>query len=150
MLFNWDVENVCIVFPSWHIKGWGTFLVSLIGVVALTAGYELVREMSRRYESSTVEYLNSLPSKYFLSTQWAQYLRSGEDEDHEAPSSFKWLGKQSNQALQKTKMIKAAFYATQVFYSFFIMWVEGYCFASFTNSIVGYYLWPTMDTLCWP
>ena len=64
MLFNWDVENVCVVFSSWRVTGWGTFLISLLGVIALTAGYEFVREMSRRYEASSAEYLNSLPSKY--------------------------------------------------------------------------------------
>jgi solute carrier family 31 (copper transporter), member 1 len=69
MLFNWDVENVCIVFSSWQVKGWGTFLLSLIGVVALTAGYEFVREMSRRYEASSSEYLNSLPSKSMIANQ---------------------------------------------------------------------------------
>lgn len=37
--------------------------MSLIGVIVLTAGYEFVREMSRRYEASTAEYLNKLPSK---------------------------------------------------------------------------------------
>ena len=62
MLFNWDVENVCIVFPSWRVTGWGTFLLSLIGVMALTACYEGVRELSRRYEASSSEYLNALPS----------------------------------------------------------------------------------------
>ena len=63
MLFNWDVENVCIVFPQWRVTGWFTFLISLVGVVLLTAGYELVRELSRRYENQSAEYLNSLPSE---------------------------------------------------------------------------------------
>lgn len=28
MLWNHDVENVCVVFPSWHISGPGTMLLS--------------------------------------------------------------------------------------------------------------------------
>ena len=31
----------------------------------LTAGYEFVRDMSRRYEASSAEYMNSLPSEFF-------------------------------------------------------------------------------------
>lgn len=37
--------------------------MSLIGVIILTAGYELVRDASRRFEASSAEYMNKLPSK---------------------------------------------------------------------------------------
>ena len=64
MLFTWDTTDLCIIFPGWHIYSTFTLIVSLLGVVLLTAGYELVRDASRRYESSSAEYMNSLPSKY--------------------------------------------------------------------------------------
>ena len=51
MLFTWDTTDLCIVFPSWHISGTGSLIFSLLAVVLLTAGYEAIREMSRRYES---------------------------------------------------------------------------------------------------
>ena len=38
--------------------------MSLFVVTLLTAGYELVREISRRYEASSTEYMNSLPSTF--------------------------------------------------------------------------------------
>ena len=63
MLFTWDTTNLCIVFHWWHISSTFTLLLSLVFVALLTAGYELVRDMSRRYEATTVEYANSLPSK---------------------------------------------------------------------------------------
>lgn len=50
MLFTWDTTDLCIVFPSWHISGTGSLIFSLLAVVLLTAGYEAVREISRRYE----------------------------------------------------------------------------------------------------
>ena len=129
MLFNWDVENVCIVFPQWRVTGWFTFLISLVGVALLTAGYELVRELSRRYESQSAEYLNSLPSKCRsldlcysgdIGT-FLRLLRNKDDDEDENPRSWPWLGKRATQAQQRTKTIKAALYAAQVFYSFFIM-----------------------------
>lgn len=52
MLFTWDTTDLCIVFRSWHVGSTWSLLVSLVGVVVLCAGYELVREISRRYEAS--------------------------------------------------------------------------------------------------
>ncbi|MCJ1409199.1 hypothetical protein MMC19_003277 [Ptychographa xylographoides] len=125
MLFTWDTTNLCIIFHWWHVKSTLTLLISLVAVALLTAGYEGVREMSRRYEASSAEYMNSLP------------------QDENESSSFKWLGRSTGQAEQKTKMIKAAFYAVQVFYSFFIMllfmtyngWVM---FAVAVGAFIGY------------
>ena len=62
MLFTWDTTDLCIVFRQWHVSGTFSLLVSLVGVALVTAGYELVRDMSRRYEASSTEYLNTLPS----------------------------------------------------------------------------------------
>ena len=63
MLFTWDTTNLCIVFHWWHVSSITTLLLSLVGVALLTAGYELVRDASRRYEAGTGEYANALPSK---------------------------------------------------------------------------------------
>lgn len=104
MLFTWDTTNLCIIFPRWHIRSTPTLLFSLIGVILLTAGYEFVRDMSRRYEASSAEYMNSLPI----------------DGGH-GRSSLLWSGKNAQQAETKVKLVKAALYAVQVFYSFFIM-----------------------------
>ena len=66
MLFTWDTNNLCIIFHWWRIDGVFSLLVSLIAVAILTAGYEVVREASRRYEAKSTEYANSLPSKSSL------------------------------------------------------------------------------------
>ncbi|GAB7354043.1 hypothetical protein MBLNU459_g4624t2 [Dothideomycetes sp. NU459] len=103
MLFTWDTNNLCIVFRSWRVTGTMSLIWSLFGVVLLTAGYELVREMSRRYEAGAQKEIQ-LPNN-----------------TAEESSSLLWPGRDASQAEQKSKIIKALFYAVQVFYSFFIM-----------------------------
>ncbi|KAF2099455.1 ctr copper transporter family protein [Rhizodiscina lignyota] len=91
MLFTWDTQDLCIVFRSWHVSGTGSLIGALIGVILLTAGYELVREISRRYEASTARRIETLPRR------------------------------SATEVEQRSKIIKAVLYAVQVFYSFFIM-----------------------------
>lgn len=50
MLFNVSYHNLCIIFPSWHIRSLHSFFFSLLAIVILGAGYEAVREISRRVE----------------------------------------------------------------------------------------------------
>ena len=63
MLFTWDTTNLCIVFPSWRVTGTFSLIWSLIAVVALTAGYEAIREVSRRYEERVAENARNAPRK---------------------------------------------------------------------------------------
>lgn len=63
MLFTWDTTNLCIVFPSWRVTGTFSLIWSLIAVVALTAGYEAIREVSRRYEERVAENAKNAPRK---------------------------------------------------------------------------------------
>lgn len=63
MLFTWSTENLCIVFPQWRVTDTFSLLASLVGVTLLTAGYELVRNFSIRYDLQSEEYANSLPRK---------------------------------------------------------------------------------------
>ncbi|TIA62930.1 Ctr copper transporter [Aureobasidium pullulans] len=102
MLFTWDTNNLCIVFKSWRVTSTMSLIWSLLGVVILTAGYELIRELSRRYEAKVQREIDDLPN-------------DGEG------SSLLASGRSAADAHAKSKTIKAAFYAVQVFYSFFIM-----------------------------
>lgn len=106
MLFTWDTTNLCIIFHWWHISSTFTLLISLVAIALLTAGYEVVREVSRRYETSSAEYANSLPN---------------DDHAGQDRGSFLWSGKGAGQQEKKIRTVKAALYAVQVFYSFFIM-----------------------------
>jgi hypothetical protein len=65
MLFTWSTKNLCIIFRSWHISGTISLLASLAAVAALTAGYEYVREMSRKYEEKVSEQKSvNIPSRF--------------------------------------------------------------------------------------
>ena len=153
MLFTWSTENLCIVFPQWRITGTFSLLLSLFAVAAMTAGYELVRTMSRKYDASSEEYANALPStsSFVLPLAYGVAMRKpcgcpsmldtfrthimvpGPSPDRfsvdpvvnedERPRLWQWIGKLAVQQEQRAKMTKAAFYAAQVFYSFFIMYV---------------------------
>ncbi|KAI9845848.1 MAG: hypothetical protein M1837_004529 [Sclerophora amabilis] len=104
MLFTWNTENLCIIFEGWRVTGLFSLIWSLLAVMALTAGYEFVREMSRRYEAKCAEEGAAAPIG-----------------DTEESSSLLWAGRNAKAAEKKQKLGKAALYAVQVFYSFFIM-----------------------------
>ncbi|RMY34569.1 hypothetical protein D0865_14149 [Hortaea werneckii] len=63
MLFTWDTNNLCIVFSQWRVTGTFSLVISILAVMALTAGYEAIREMSRNYEARQAERIESAPRK---------------------------------------------------------------------------------------
>lgn len=66
MLFTWNTKDLCIVFYEWHVTGTLSLIFSLLAIVALGVGYELVRELSRRYEAAANARIESIPRKYTL------------------------------------------------------------------------------------
>jgi solute carrier family 31 (copper transporter), member 1 len=63
MLFTWSTQDLCIIFRGWHVHNTFSLILSLLAIVALCAGYEAVREVSRRYEAAIKERLANIPSK---------------------------------------------------------------------------------------
>lgn len=57
-------QNLCIIFRSWHVTGTMSLIGSLLAIILLTAGYELVRELTRRYETISQQEISSLPRKF--------------------------------------------------------------------------------------
>ncbi|KAJ5970963.1 uncharacterized protein N7479_000881 [Penicillium vulpinum] len=128
MLFNWSSENLCIIFRSWHITGPFSFLLSLIAIVILTAGYEGVRSATRKYEAAHVQRLSaflSLPATTGDAEIADPIIANGlADTIHNTRNEGSPLlvGRDNRGTLvRKGKLIMAALYAIQVFYSFFIM-----------------------------
>ena len=70
MLFTWDTTDLCIIFRQWHVFTTFGLVVSLLGVVILTAGYEFVRESSRRYEVYSAERITKLSSKQPMAAEF--------------------------------------------------------------------------------
>jgi copper transporter 1 len=71
MLFTWSTQDLCIVFRGWHVHDTFSLIWTLLAIVALTAGYEGVREISRRYETETAIRLEEMPRKSFFILQVA-------------------------------------------------------------------------------
>ncbi|RDI89260.1 hypothetical protein Vi05172_g906 [Venturia inaequalis] len=104
MLFTWSTQDLCIVFRGWHVHDTFSLIWTLLAIIALTAGYEGVRELSRRYEMETLIRLEGLPNGSLNEC-----------------SSLLWPGGSRAQVERHSKIYKAFLYAVQVFYSFFIM-----------------------------
>ncbi|KIX02617.1 uncharacterized protein Z518_08559 [Rhinocladiella mackenziei CBS 650.93] len=111
MLFTWSSKDLCIVFRQWRVTSTFSLILSLFAVVLLAAGYECIREISRRYEQS----YHARMSAYSTSA-------SSEPPQLNESSSLLGIGRDSKAAEErKGTIIKAGLYAVQVFYSFFIM-----------------------------
>lgn len=59
MLFTWSFKDLCIVFRQWRVTGPFSLVLSLIAIIILTAGYEGVREVTRRYEAAHAQRLKA-------------------------------------------------------------------------------------------
>lgn len=46
MLFNWQVEDTCVVFKWWHISNLSGMLLSCLAVFSIAAFYEWIRAHS--------------------------------------------------------------------------------------------------------
>ncbi|KAK7519963.1 ctr copper transporter family protein [Phyllosticta citriasiana] len=102
MLFTWDTTDLCIVFRGWHVTGTLSLLLSLVAVALLCAGYEGVRDISRRYE---------------LSVAARQKVKDDGPGLPDRTRHGPWTARDEKRAT----IIKGVLYAVQVFYSFFIM-----------------------------
>jgi copper transporter 1 len=50
MLFNLDTEKLCIVFSWWRVNSIGSLILSCFIVAFLTASFEFLRYVSRKYD----------------------------------------------------------------------------------------------------
>ncbi|OQD77007.1 hypothetical protein PENDEC_c003G06363 [Penicillium decumbens] len=128
MVFTWSAENLCIIFRWWRITGPLSFLLSLILIVLLTAGYEGVRSVTRKYEAAHNQRLNSFPVSSATGGEDGildQSIANVSEEGFRPVSSERspLLAGRDNRAAvaRRGKITLAALYAIQVFYSFFIM-----------------------------
>jgi len=130
MLFTWSFKNLCIVFPRWHITGVATLIISLLVIVLLSACYEAVRNLARRYEVSFAQRLKAYMGPAAADGEIADESASAAPAATDAPindvsrrnetSSQLIVGRDGKKALErKGRVTLAALYAVQVFYSFF-------------------------------
>ncbi|KAI1213916.1 Ctr copper transporter family protein [Annulohypoxylon truncatum] len=108
MLFTWDTTNLCIVFRQWHIRGNASLIFSLLAIIALSAGYEALREGIRRYETAIAVKQDASPIE--PNTESAALLGVGRSSQADA------IGRRAH-------AVKAVLYGVQNFYAFMIMLV---------------------------
>ncbi|KAI9374768.1 Ctr copper transporter [Aspergillus egyptiacus] len=124
MLFTWSTKNLCIVFSGWRVKGPFSLLGSLIVIVLLTAGYEGVRQVTRRYEIAHARRLGAFSTSTLGSNNEIADEAVPRDDQTQVPgtSSPLLVGSDNRRTIERRgKITIAALYAVQVFYSFFIM-----------------------------
>lgn len=103
MIFNWDPQDVCIIFSWWHIRGPISFLLSLLGVAALGISYEYLRTWS------DAAILRPLKEKV--------------DDDGKEKETEKKYGFVGKFIRSHRTDAKAVLYGVQVVYSYLIMLV---------------------------
>lgn len=55
MLFNWQVEHVCVVFEWWHVRTVAGLIMSCIAIFAIAAMYEWLSSYSKNLDKSWLE-----------------------------------------------------------------------------------------------
>ncbi|KAI1390193.1 Ctr copper transporter family protein [Hypoxylon trugodes] len=141
MLFTWDTTNLCIIFRQWHIRGTASLVFSLLAIIAISAGYEALREGIRRYEASISTKQDISPS-----------------EPNTESTTLLGVGRNSSSIGQRDHIIKAILYGVQNFYAFMIMllFMTYNGFVMFSVAIgagLGYYFFgshtkATKETAC--
>ncbi|KAI1193842.1 Ctr copper transporter family-domain-containing protein [Nemania serpens] len=135
MLFTWDTTNLCIVFRQWHVTGTASLVFSLLAIVAICAGYEALREVTRRYElwlSDKEATYNSHGRNGRHEDRYQDNERDSEQGQEQAAENTPFLGIErigggaggiSHGASigQRARLLKAALYGVQNFYAFMIM-----------------------------
>ncbi|PQE20934.1 copper transport CTR2 protein [Rutstroemia sp. NJR-2017a BBW] len=149
MLFTWDTNNLCIIFHWWHIRSTFTLLLSLLAIVFLTAGYEAIRSMTRRYESWVERQQGGSITPETVSLTNAKVpIQDSQDERENNTENTPFLFSGRSDAASgasRAHIVKSALYAVQNFYAFMLMllfmtyngWVM---LAVGVGSFVGYFV----------
>ncbi|RKP07533.1 Ctr copper transporter [Thamnocephalis sphaerospora] len=104
MLFNWDSENVCVIFDWWRINGAGLMVASCIIIILLSIAYEGLREVARRYDAKLLKEMR------FRRSAGLDELESGE-------------GQAPHKASKEEELWRSLIYALQVAVAFLLMLV---------------------------
>ncbi|KAG2234785.1 hypothetical protein INT48_006702 [Thamnidium elegans] len=110
MLFNWQIEDTCVVFRWWHIQGPISLILSCVAIFCIAAGYEWIRSYVSQIESKWTE------AEILLS-------RSEDDEPVMEGQTMVHAYQQHNRLSKKREFIRSSMYAILVAISFWLMLV---------------------------
>ncbi|CAH02991.1 Ctr2 [Kluyveromyces lactis] len=74
MTFNWNTENVCVVFKSWSINSHSQLLFSCLAIFLLSYGYEYLKHHIRLVNqnlSGTLSRRNRVQSSLWYGLQYS-------------------------------------------------------------------------------
>ncbi|KAI0160350.1 Ctr copper transporter family-domain-containing protein [Xylariaceae sp. FL1272] len=161
MLFTWDTNNLCIIFRQWRVTGTWSLISSLLIIVAICAGYEVVREATRRYEL----WLTSGDGYTCRSRDCGQQQSQENVTENSSLLGTERIGGNNSGGpaseatiSQRARIVKAVLYAVQTFYAFMIMLLfmtyNGYVMIAVTvGAGLGFYFFGshtrgTKETAC--
>ncbi|KAI8997128.1 Ctr copper transporter [Pilobolus umbonatus] len=115
MLFNWQIENTCVVFRWWHVDGPISFILSTIAIFCIAAAYEWIRAYSTalEYRWKEAEYLQ----------QRSNQLTEEEEEATHGDRLLVHAYQQDKRLSRKRELIRSTLYALMVAISLWLMLV---------------------------
>lgn len=139
MLWNTQVQDTCVVFRSWHITGWFTFVLSFLIIVLLGITYEWLRKLQRALDVQTAQRVTKVNPPVSLSNG------SGGAAD-EQDSTLLGAAPKLYPVPQAARVRRAALYGISTFLSFFLMLVfmtyNAYLIAAVViGAAVGHYMY---------
>jgi len=130
MLWNTQIIDTCVVFPSWHIRSNAGFVLSFFIILGLGVLYEWLRLASRKVDQRIATHIMSKRGKdkvVSAAVDGEHPSQEGEDgEDGMLTTRPRWAIKApgAGTPLSPTaRIIRASLYASTVFLSFFLMLV---------------------------
>lgn len=128
MLWNTQIIDTCIVFPSWHIRSHGGFVLSCVAIVGLGLFYEWLRFYARRVDRTIARSLVTAQGKGRVSPSGGRSRSASPRpneiaEDEGLLSGRRSLQQSSTKVPVVARLTRATLYASTVFLSFFLMLV---------------------------
>ncbi|OCH93770.1 Ctr-domain-containing protein [Obba rivulosa] len=125
MLWNYDVQDTCIVFREWHITSTGAFVLSCLAVVALGVLYEWLRGAQRALDRRIAAQLSAQgKGKARGGTPVSRSSLDGDSEEAGLLTGLPALKSRTGTPLPiSARISRAALYGITVFLSFFLMLV---------------------------
>ncbi|ORX56417.1 Ctr copper transporter [Hesseltinella vesiculosa] len=128
MIFNWQIQDTCVVFEWWHIQTSMGMLLSCLAVFAIAAGYEYLRVWTTQLDRV------ALPSDNKKS-----------DPNHQSTSSFSESDTLLHSPVRQQQILRSVMYAIMMAISFWLMLVfmtyNGYLMiATILGAGVGHYI----------
>jgi len=125
MLWNTDIIDTCIVFPQWHIRSRGSFILSFFAIVALGVFYEWLREFQRAVDRRIARSLaqNTKGKGRIGRGVSSRDSPSPEPEDAGLLTGRRAFKSALTPVSPPTRALRAILYGATVFLSFFLMLV---------------------------